>query len=395
MDVAAANQTIASPDGSHAEPGAGSERTPRGAEYRIKVYKTAIGRFLLLIPAAAAVVVGLGLLGYQPIDAMFGSGMAAVVAAFGVFIAFASRLPGAFALVPLRGLVSDKDQAQYVAFEREIEGALNSRRQFAVGAVLTVFVAGGYFLIRTGLLDTVFGSGARTSSAEDLPIGLILLADAAIAVAAFAAGLVIWRMWVVGRKVHALGHRFRLRIQMGHPDGCGGFEPLGNLSLWNALILAVPGIWLGWWIPAAARNPYYEHWVPLFTTLAGVVVLLAIGTFLGPLWNVHVAMTRSAETIREEIEKRGRQIDELARELVAGADHLTPEEREKKAKDLELQQSIFRANEQIPTWPIDLRILLKFTSSQLVPLLGLTGLGKPVVEATSRLSDFLTSLGTR
>ena len=51
------------------------------------------------------------------------------------------------ALVTLRGLVSDKDQAQYVAFEREIEGALNSRRQFAVGAVLTVFVAGGYFLI--------------------------------------------------------------------------------------------------------------------------------------------------------------------------------------------------------------------------------------------------------
>jgi hypothetical protein len=139
------------------------------------------------------------------------------------------------------------------------------------------------------------------------------------------------------------------------------------------------------------RPPNYTRlgWVPLFSGLAGVVVVLAIVTFMAPLWRVHVAMAQNAEQLRADIEKRGQRIDELARELVAAETHLTPEDRERKAKDLELQQAIFRANERIPTWPIDLRMLLKFGSSQIVPLLGLTGLGKPFVDAAERLSKFL------
>jgi len=365
---------------------------PRGADYRLEVFGRGVGALLWAVPIGATAIVLLGLVGTLPVDAMFGSGMAAVVVGFGVFLAFASRIPPAFALVLLRGLIAEDQEARFVAFEHEVESALNARRGLAVGAILAL-LGPVYLVIRVGGLAPILGSDARAGL--DLPFPVLAAAAAAIGVAAFVAGLAIWRMWVVGRKAHELGQRFVLRIQLGHPDGCGGFEPLGNLSLWNALILAVPGAFLGWWISVGwwmagtTSGSGADRWVPLYSVLAVVVVVLAIVTFIAPLWRIHVAMARSAEQLRADIEKRGQLIDKLARELVASEDRLTPEERERKAKDLELQQTIFRENERIPTWPIDLRMLVKFSSSQLVPLLGLTGLGTPVVEAADRFSKFI------
>jgi hypothetical protein len=392
MGVAAGSPTIAPADRADARPGADRDPVSREPVDGIRVFGAGVGALLVAVPLGAAAIVGLGIPGVLPVDAMFGSGMAAVVVGFGVFLAFTARIPIAFALVRLRGLVSPAREAEYAAFEREISVSLNARGGYAVGTVLAL-IGPAYLVIRTGGLASLLAP--ETPAAPDLPFSVLATAAAAITVAAFAAGLAIWRMWVVGRAVYALGERFELRLQLGHPDGCGGFEPLGNVSLWNALILAVPGAFLGWWIfvgwwaEGAASGAFLARWIPLYSGLAVVVVALAIGTFLAPLWNIHRAMARSADQLRADIEKRGRQIDALARELVVAEDDLTPEERERKAKDLELQQSIFRANERIPTWPIDLRMLLKFGSSQIVPFLGLTGLGKPFVEAAERLSRFL------
>jgi hypothetical protein len=49
----------------------------------------------------------------------------------------------------------------------------------------------------------------------------------------------------------------------------------------------------------------------------------------------------------------------------------------------------YKRTEQIPTWPIDVSLALRFGTSQLIPLLSLTGLGKPIVDAIDRFGKFV------
>jgi hypothetical protein len=353
--------------------------------YRIEVFRSRSQRLLfLLVPFLT--VAFLAWNDFFASDPMVGTGLAGAVAGFWVFLVFAARVPRSFAIVSLRGLVLHDDQALYLDFERDVERLLNSRWSLLPGAVGILFAL-AYFPIRAGGLAAVFGTGS--GSLHDLG-SLVWAIALGMPLLWFMAGLAIWRMVIVGWKLDDLGRRFPLQLQMGHPDGCGGFEPLGSLSLWNALILAIPGLFLGWWIAIGPTSQYGTRWLAFDSALAVIVVVLAGIAFVAPLWNVHRAMARSAEQLRVEVEQRGREIDRLARELLARPEALTSEARAQKAKDLELQQGLYRDSEAIPTWPINLRLALKFGSSQLVPLLGLTGLGKPVVDALQRLSTFLS-----
>ncbi len=60
-------------------------------------------------------------------------------------------------------------------------------------------------------------------------------------------------------------------------------------------------------------------------------------------------------------------------------------------RDLEILQQIYRRNEQIPTWPIDVRLPVKFGAAQVVPLLGFTGLSKPVVDLVASMLETLNT----
>jgi hypothetical protein len=187
-------------------------------------------------------------------------------------------------------------------------------------------------------------------------------------------------------KVHELG-RFPLRVQLGHPDRCGGFKPLGNLCLWNALVLSVPGVFLGWWIIVGPASQYGSRYVAFHSLLASLVIVLATIAFLLPLWSVHRVMVRDATHLRDDIERHGQRIDRLARDLVAARDDIPSETWEAMVSDLGRRQELYKANEKVPTWPIDARLATKFGTSQLVPLLGVTGMSKPILDAVKAVSS--------
>lgn len=318
-------------------------------------------------------------------DPMLGSGLAAVVVGFVVFLVFASRIPGTFELIRLRGLIDPGHAAAYAAFEEGVGRALNSPWSLAMAGAGAV-IGFARYPVAAGGFDRLLGEGPASLQVWG-PIAIgDLIGETLIG---FAAGLAIWRMIVVGVKVHELGRRFPLRVQLGHPDRCGGFEPLGNLSLWNALILSVPGVYLGWWIIVGPSSQYGTTYVALHSILAGIVMVLAAVAFALPLWSVHRAMVRSSGELRAAIERQGQRIDDLARELVASKDDLPPEEWEQKARDLEHRQAVYRAHERVPTWPIDVRLATKFGTSQLIPLLGVTGLSKPMVDVVKGFASLL------
>jgi hypothetical protein len=340
---------------------------------------------LLAVVAIVPVLTTAALIAFRffPGDPMLATGLGAVMVGFGVFLVFTTRIGDVFELIRLRGLVPAEAAGEYAAFEHEVERALNSRWS-AIPVIVGGLIGFARFPVAHGGLDFIVGD--RPDSLRNLqPLWVAdMLAESLVGMAA---GLAIWRMVVLGIKVNALGRRFPLRLQLGHPDRCGGFEPLGSLCLWNALILSVPGVFLGWWIIAGPTSQYGDRYVALHSGLASLVVLLATIAFVLPLWGVHRAMERSAVRVREDIERQGQRIDQLARELVAAKEDLAPEAWDAKAKDLERRQALYKANERVPAWPIDVRLAVKFGTSQLVPLLGLTGLGKPLVDVIRAVSS--------
>jgi len=346
-------------------------------------------RLLALVVAVPILTTGvLVATRFFPADPMLASGLVAVVVGFLAFLLMTSYVPGAFSLVRLRGLVPDSHLGAYAAFEREVGSALNSRWAVLLGAAGGI-IGFARFPVAAGGIGELLGDGPSALS----DWGLIAVGDiAGETLIGAAAGLAIWRMIVIGVKVHQLG-RFPLRVQLGHPDRCGGFQPLGNLCLWNALVLSVPGVFLGWWIIAGPASQYGSRYVALHSLLASLVVVLATIAFLLPLWSIHRSMVRDATHLRDDIERHGQRIDRLTRDLVAARDDIPSETWEAMARDLERRQELYKANEKVPTWPIDARLATKFGTSQLVPLLGVTGMSKPIVDAVKAVSSFVEGPG--
>jgi hypothetical protein len=345
----------------------------------IKVVTSELQRALLIAaPVGAAIVLAL-----FARDPMLASGLVTVIAAFVVFYVFISRIPDAFVRLATRKVIDSEAVDGLVRFETAMEASLNDWRAVAVCAVCAVFG-----VARFPVQDGGIAEFARHLDAGGPLFLLNVIAEAAIG---FIVGLVAWRMLVVGWSIRRLGDAFVLRIQLGHPDGCGGFRPLGELCLWNALLVTVPAMFLGFWVVLAPKFGYDRTYVGLQTTVLGVLLLLATVTFLAPLWSVHLAMQQDAKRLRQEVDEVGQTIDRLSRELLARADELTPDESEKMTRDLEIQQQIYHRNEQIPTWPIDVRLAVKFSAAQVVPLLGFTGLSKPIVDLVASMLKALNT----
>jgi len=201
-------------------------------------------------------------------------------------------------------------------------------------------------------------------------------------------GLQVWRMVVIGLMIRKLGYAFDFTLQRGHPDGCEGLAPLGNLCLWNALILSPAGIYLS----ARLFLVNYVHYQDVLYFSLFVIITIAGISFFAPLWNIHKIMVEKKEVIRRQLDQLGQDIHRLSWELLNRGNEMDPAESEKTAKKLERLNQIYKDNQTIPTWPFNTKTLARFVTSQIVPILSLAGLGQPIIELVNNLTGFLVSL---
>lgn len=367
---------------------------------------------LRVAPWLAVLVIGSDLLvdlmnGALPLgqsQVMFLSGIAAVAMALVAFLTLMQRIEDAFGALWRRNVVVPTEvanpdepvasprgpaqplgtraeqwlKADYQAFLDHLHAVLNSQWQWVLGISFALLV---FSWSPGALVLSVLRRYPLTAAVREIS-WYVLAAVVVEAFVAFVVGTMVWRMTVVGVEVSRLGTKFGLRPQLGHPDRCGGLEPLGDLCLWNALIISIAGVYLGGWIiilrPGLPADPLAVAYVPLFLELLGVPVVVAAMTFFLPLWNIHqIMLTRRAE-IRQKLDELGQSIDRSARELLDRADELVLAEGEEKSKRLELMQQTYQQCRDVPVWPFNVQTLIKFVSSQAVPLLALTGLSEPI-----------------
>jgi hypothetical protein len=276
---------------------------------------------------------------------------------------------------------------QYAGFLNGVEYSLNHPGSYVLGIV---FAALGVirFPYEMGGLTPFLTQLSQWQTTDQLEVvfeGLI----------GFVLGLMAWRMVFTALQVSELDNRFDLNIKFEHPDAAGGLEPLGNLCLWNALILTIAGIFFGIWLIIGPRFPQYFDengrffYNNLYYTLLLLPIIFAPICFLLPLWSVHRLMVDKAVALKRDLDNLGESIDRLGRELLTNADELDPEVAQKKIKSLELMQQLYKSNQNIPLWPLNLSLLTKFVTAEVVPLLGLTGLGQPLLKVVDALTRFL------
>jgi hypothetical protein len=193
-------------------------------------------------------------------------------------------------------------------------------------------------------------------------------------VAAFFVGLLVWRMLVTGGFVFELGRQRRIRPQLEHPDHCGGLEPVGNLCLWNALVVSAAGAYLGAWIVLGPLTPYASAafaYRSLFTRLLLIPLAIAFGSFFLPLWEVHRVMLASRANRWRDLGSLGRSIDDLAAEMLRPEAITAPAVMQEKAARLKVMRDIYDQNRHLPTWPFNPGTLTKFVTAQALPVVGL------------------------
>ena len=339
----------------------------------------------VLIGAPVAVLVVLVAGGFYLNDPMYASGLGAVVAGFAVFGVLVARAPWAFERLVDSGVVRAQDVTRYRAFLARETEAMNDGRQL-IGAVGGAIAGFARFPIQAAPYGGLLGDGpASLFRASPLRLADI----AAETILGAVAGLALWRMLILGVTIFRLGRAFDLQLKLNHPDGCGGFRPLGDVCLISASVLSVPAVYLGFWIAVAPRTDLYRSlYLEQHIVLLGITVVLAFAAFLVPLWTIHEEMVQEAGRLRREVDKVAEQIDRLSRSLLDRSAKLSADEAAAVAKDLEVRQATYQRIERIPTWPIDLRLALRFGTSQVVPLLSLTGLSGPIVDAVGRLASF-------
>lgn len=347
---------------------------------------------------------------------LFGTGLIAVCIVFFAFQNLLDLVPETLEALWHRELVSfssgktngrkqtgssqsRQDMEAYLAYLGEFEDLLNNRRG-QWGMVIA-------FELLTNLwLGFLNWNVLRLLISGDIsPLGYMEL-GINITLAALIAPMA-WRLVIIGLQIWRLPLRFELRVQFEHPDRCGGLEPVGNLCLWNILIISLPLVYLGGWLLIARSDTsgfsFYDTalwqsvltqaglYADAFTKLLWVLVPFTIIGFLLPLWNTHLVMSRKRREVLIRLDGHIKGITNEWDTTLQKIGDLTVAEGNEKLGQLEFAQQIYERQKKVPVWPINLNILIKFASTQIVPLLGITNLGPGIIRILSLFADFVSA----
>lgn len=195
------------------------------------------------------------------------------------------------------------------------------------------------------------------------------------ALAAFLVGRILGRMAAYGLLGPFLqGKGVRFAPSPGHVDGAAGLKPLGDYYLYQALLLALPAVFLLFWsfmlaLPEWDRR--YEGWRETYLGLLAAAILLELLAFVAPMWQAHVAM---ADAKRKERIKLDTTVAKQIADARAELERPLTDDRRKSAQDrLDRLTARYEAVETMPTWPIDRGLRRRVTLGNAALLLGLLG----------------------
>jgi hypothetical protein len=283
-----------------------------------------------------------------------------LVSGFAVWLValhFGLRLPGKVDQTVMRLA----DRGVFVTGERSVTEFLDllhrrARRASIVGVVVCVTILAvawlwfGWTAVKlVGFTPGELGPLLEPLIRTYLPLVAIELA------AAVPAGLFVGRAasyaWL-GRRMAA--DRVELRLDPEHLDEVAGLGPIGSLYAFQAMIIAIPAMFIGAWWFLIPLFPQYGAWRSAYAVMFAVTIVGELLVFLLPMRSFHVLM-------RAERERMQREGDALSAQYIAGWQHVRETaaaagDPPRSPDQLAAIAARYKAIEGMPTWPVDARI---------------------------------------
>jgi hypothetical protein len=175
---------------------------------------------------------------------------------------------------------------------------------------------------------------------------------------------------------------FELQVIPNHPDRSGGLKPLGDLCFNLALVLLVPAFLIAVWL-VAMTQPGLEILQLWQRFLSGLLILLCLGgifLFLRPLWKIHRSMEAQRDIIRRDLDRLSNHIGLSPLTALSQGNRIPSDQGQGQFDRVDLIKRAYDEYWNVPTWPFDWNVLVKFATAEALPLLSLTGLGGPIFD---------------
>jgi hypothetical protein len=237
-------------------------------------------------------------------------------------------------------------------------------------AVASGWCVAGALLVTSPLaLLAVSRSAASGLTASDL--ALLIVAGAV-------AGSWLGRMTGHGRLFGKALRREDLNLQviLGHPDGAGGLEPIGDFYLYQSLTASLPAIFLGVWMllislgGASRLLRSYRPYLDQYLWLLPLAMLFEILVFALPMSSVHLVMKSWKE---HKFLAKADSLSPAIAAAQASLDSNASGEPEAARQRLTQLTERYQELQKAPTWPIDSSIRRRFTWRNLgllIPFIG-------------------------
>ena len=175
---------------------------------------------------------------------------------------------------------------------------------------------------------------------------------------------------MLGRRIDA--GPWALQVRPGHVDGAAGLKPVGDLFFRQAMIIAIPAVWLiivlGFKTVAVVGADGLSAlqqvvgtgrgWGPWYFVLLLAAVALEVAAFIVPMVSFHRVMVGQKHELERTADQRSIPLHALEETLPTISD-------EAARRSAEDQISRMREHsvriEQMPTWPIDASLRRRFT----------------------------------
>lgn len=151
--------------------------------------------------------------------------------------------------------------------------------------------------------------------------------------------------------------------QPEHPDGVSGLKPIGDFYFSQAILVAIPVLFLGIWAFVMMAGWAYPNWAGQYLSLFFIAIILEILAFLLPMILVHGEMKRQKNILLIDADRSTRQIESLWRQFER-ATHL----RGRRALNDQINSRMARYHviENMSTWPVDIRTRRRFAINNLL-----------------------------
>jgi len=179
-------------------------------------------------------------------------------------------------------------------------------------------------------------------------------------------------------------NQIAVKVDPNHVDGVCGLKPMGDYFFYQAMIVAIPTIFLAiWWFVFPIYPRDYTHWEKIYLWLLSPALALEVLAFIVPLWSFHQIMTAKKNGFKKKADQLSVRIQAMRQSLAKGN---STDKESVDTEQIEQLTAEYWAIENMVTWPVDLKTRKKFRVNNILLLLPLLGdISKRTIEWTKIL----------